>query len=61
MISVAARARGTTSFDGSERMAGRPITPLVDALAGLGVRVEVVAPMSRYIVMAERSRAVGPL
>jgi 3-phosphoshikimate 1-carboxyvinyltransferase len=50
MISVAARAKGTTSFDGSERMAGRPITPLVDALAGLGVRVEVVAPMSRYSV-----------
>lgn len=50
MISVAARAQGVTTFEGSERMAGRPITPLVDALAGLGVRVEVVPQMSRYTV-----------
>ena len=50
MISVAARAKGTTTFEGSERMAGRPITPLVEALAGLGVRVDVIAPASRYTV-----------
>ncbi len=50
LISVAARAKGVTTFEGSERMAGRPITPLVDALAGLGVRVDVAVPMSRYSV-----------
>jgi 3-phosphoshikimate 1-carboxyvinyltransferase len=50
MISVAARAQGVTTFEGSERMAGRPITPLVDALAGLGVRVDVAVPVSRYTV-----------
>jgi 3-phosphoshikimate 1-carboxyvinyltransferase len=50
LISVAARAKGVTTFAGSERMAGRPITPLVDALAGLGVRVEVLAPVFRYTV-----------
>ena len=50
MISVAARAKGVTTFEGSERMAGRPITPLIDALAGLGVRVDVAVPVSRYTV-----------
>lgn len=50
MISVAARAQGVTTFEGSERMAGRPITPLVDALGGLGIRVDVASPVSRYTV-----------
>lgn len=50
LISVAARAKGVTTFEGSERMASRPITPLVDALAGLGVRVDVAPPVSRYAV-----------
>lgn len=50
LLSVAARADGITVFDGSARMAGRPITPLVDALSRLGVRVEVMVPVSRYTV-----------
>ncbi|MCC6397522.1 MAG: 3-phosphoshikimate 1-carboxyvinyltransferase [Bacteroidetes bacterium] len=50
LISVAARAAGSTVFEGSERMAQRPIAPLVDALAGLGVRVEFQPEASRYVV-----------
>ncbi len=50
LLSVAARASGTTVFEGTERMAQRPIQPLLDALAGLGVRIEFQQAHSRYVV-----------
>lgn len=50
LLSVAARATGTTVFEGSERMARRPVTPLLDALGSLGVRAECQPEMSRYTV-----------
>jgi len=50
LISVAARASGRTVFEGSERMAQRPITPLVDALGRLGVRVDANAQLSHFAV-----------
>jgi len=50
LLSVAARATGTTVFEGSPRMALRPITPLIDALTGLGVHVEFQPHASRYVV-----------
>ncbi len=50
LISVAARAAGSTVFEGSDRMAQRPIAPLLGALAGLGVLVEFQPQASRYVV-----------
>lgn len=40
LLSLAALARGTTLFEAHTRMAERPVTELLDALATLGVRVE---------------------
>ncbi|HSQ76829.1 MAG TPA: 3-phosphoshikimate 1-carboxyvinyltransferase [Bacteroidota bacterium] len=50
LLSVAARATGTTVFEGSSRMALRPITPLIDALGELGVQVGFQRDTSRYVV-----------
>jgi len=50
LLSVAARAAGTTVFEGTARMAVRPLTPLLEALGRLGVRAEVQPPGSRYVV-----------
>ncbi|MEW2068941.1 3-phosphoshikimate 1-carboxyvinyltransferase [Streptomyces sp. NPDC007346] len=36
----AATGRGTYVFDGSDQLRARPLLPLLDALAGLGARVE---------------------
>jgi 3-phosphoshikimate 1-carboxyvinyltransferase len=40
LLSLAALAHGTTLFEADPRMAERPVTELLDALASLGVRVE---------------------
>lgn len=48
MLSLAALAQGKTIFEGSERMAERPIDDLVNSLSNLGVKAEV--HQARYIV-----------
>ncbi len=48
LLSLASLAQGKTIFEGSERMAERPIDDLVNSLSTLGVKAQV--HQSRYIV-----------
>jgi 3-phosphoshikimate 1-carboxyvinyltransferase len=50
MLSLAALAQGTVAFEGSMRMAERPITDLLDALRMLGVHAEALEARSLYNV-----------
>lgn len=48
MLSLAALAQGKTVFEGSERMAERPIDDLMNSLSALGVKTQV--QNSRYTI-----------
>jgi 3-phosphoshikimate 1-carboxyvinyltransferase len=50
LLSVAARAEGMTVFEGSERMAQRPIADLLQAFHDLGITFEHAEGTSRYCV-----------
>ncbi|MBI5471289.1 MAG: 3-phosphoshikimate 1-carboxyvinyltransferase [Ignavibacteriae bacterium] len=50
MLSLAALATGKTVFDGSDRMAERPIAELLDALNQCGVRASAGGVLPRYVV-----------
>lgn len=50
LLSLAALAPGKTVFDGSERMAERPIDDLTSSLAELGTEVEFFPHQARYVV-----------
>jgi 3-phosphoshikimate 1-carboxyvinyltransferase len=50
LLSVAARARGVTVFEGSERMGKRPIADLLEAFRELGVKFDYREGVARYAV-----------
>ena len=50
MLSLAALAHGTTIFEGSPRMAERPLEELQQSLSDLGVNVDRTVEQSRYAV-----------
>jgi len=50
LISLAALAQGNVAFEGSRRMAERPINDLLDALRMLGVEAKVQESLSLYNV-----------
>jgi 3-phosphoshikimate 1-carboxyvinyltransferase len=50
LLSVAARAQGVTTFEGSERMGQRPIGDLLQAFRNLGITFEHADGSARYVV-----------
>ncbi len=50
LLSLAGRAAGTTVFEGSSRMAERPMQELLDALGQLGIRIHNEEGSPRYEV-----------
>jgi 3-phosphoshikimate 1-carboxyvinyltransferase len=50
LLSVAARARGVTVFEGAGRMGNRPIGDLLEAFRELGVKVDHTEGIARYVI-----------